>query len=150
MDVQSDLGRSRDSGALSGNVAVSSLIPSLRRFTASFLVACLAGIGMARVDAAELAFDLKIEHGRVPQNMQLIRVEQGDVVTLRWRVDRPVVLHLHGYDIEKRVEPGTVGTMTFTARATGRFPIHVHAAAPSTGGHAAEEAPLVHVEVYPR
>jgi hypothetical protein len=150
MDAQSGLGRSRDPGALSGNFAVSSLMPLLRRFTGSFLIVCLARIGMPGARAAELAFDLEIEHGRVAQNMQLIRVEQGDVVTLRWSVDRSVVLHLHGYDIKKRVEPGTVGTMAFTARATGRFPIEVHGAAPPKGGHAAEETPLVYVEVYPR
>ncbi len=37
-------------------------------------------------------------------------------------------LHLHGYDIEKRIEPGAVTEMTFTARATGRFPVEVHVA----------------------
>jgi hypothetical protein len=97
--------------------------------------------------AAELTFDLKIERGRVPDNMRLIRIKQGDVVNLRWTTDRPLTLHLHGYDIEKRVAPGTATEMTFTAYATGRFPVHVHA---QGAGQAHEEAPLVNVEVYPR
>ncbi len=97
--------------------------------------------------AAELTFDLKIERGRVPDNMRLIRIRQGDVVKLRWTTDRPLTLHLHGYDIEKRVAPGTVTEMTFTADATGRFPVHVHE---QGAGPAHEEALLVNVEVYPR
>jgi hypothetical protein len=99
--------------------------------------------------AAELTFDLKVEHGRVADTMRLIRVKQGDIVKLRWTTDQPLVLHLHGYDIEKRVEPGAAAEFAFTAYATGRFPIHVHAQG-ERRGHAHEEAPLVNVEVYPR
>ncbi len=50
------------------------------------------------VQAAELTFDLKIEHGQVAQNMRLIRVKQRDVVKLRWGTDQPLTLHLHGYE----------------------------------------------------
>jgi plastocyanin len=110
-----------------------------------FLITASAAVSAS---AAELTFDFKIERGRVAENMRLIRVTQGDVVTLQWTSDERLVLHLHGYDIEKRVVPGTVVDMTFSAYATGRFPIHVHTQA--TGGRPHEEAPLVNVEVYPR
>ena len=59
-----------------------------------------------RRSAEELTFDLKVERGQVAQNMRLIRVKQGDVVRLRWSTDRPMDLHLHGYDIEQKIEPG--------------------------------------------
>jgi hypothetical protein len=97
--------------------------------------------------AAALTFDIRIDKGRVPQGMRLIRVKQGDVVKLRWHADRPMVLHLHGYDIEKRVQPDAVVEMIFTARATGRFPLHAHASGASGFD---QEAPLLYVEVYPR
>jgi hypothetical protein len=100
------------------------------------------------VIAAEFTFDLKIEHGRVPDNMRLIRVKEGDVVNLRWTTDQPLVLHLHGYNIEKRIEPGTATELKFTAYATGRFRIHVHA--DGDADHPHEEEPMVNVEVYPR
>jgi hypothetical protein len=100
--------------------------------------------------AAELTFDIKIEGGRVPAAMRLIRVNEGDVVKLRWTSDQPIVLHLHGYDIEKRVAPGTITELAFTAYATGRFPIHVHAQGAGAGGQAHEDAPLATIEVYPR
>jgi len=116
-----------------------------RSALALFLVAVSAVVPAM---AAQLTFDLKVERGGVAENMRLIRVEQGDAVTLRWTSDQPLVLHLHGYDIEKRVAPGPATEMTFTAYATGRFPIHVHMQ--GAGGRAHEEAPLVNVEVYPR
>ena len=98
---------------------------------------------------AEVAFDLKIEKGKVAQNMRLIRVKQGDAVKLRWTTDRPIMLHLHGYDIETKVEPGAVAEMAFEARATGRFPVEEHKPN-AKGGHSHGEAPLVRIEVRPR
>jgi hypothetical protein len=103
----------------------------------------------AATQSAEVTFDLKIEKGRVAQSMRLIRVKQGDAVRLRWSTDRPIVLHLHGYDIEIKVEPGKTADMAFTARATGRFPIEEHKP-DARGGHSHGEAPLARIEVYPR
>ena len=98
--------------------------------------------------AAELTFDLRIERGRVAENMSVIRVKQRDVVRLRWSTDRPIVLHLHGYDIERKIEPGAIGVMEFAAHSTGRFPVEVHRSS-EAGGHSHGEAPLVRIEVYP-
>ena len=98
--------------------------------------------------ADELTFNLRIERGQLPANMRLIRVKQGDVVKLRWSSDRSIALHLHGYDIERKIEPGVVAVMTFTARATGRFPVQEHQSQ-SGGGHT-HGAPIVQVEVLPR
>ena len=72
------------------------------------------------------------------------------MVKLRCTADKRQTLHLHGYDIELRVEPGVVADLTFTARATGRFPLHVHGPAERSGSHAHEEPPLATIEVYPR
>lgn len=120
----------------------------LRRCLLLLSFACVLGAAGPQARAAELTFDLEIARGQVPRNMRLIRVKQGDVVTLRWRTDSPLKVHLHGYDIEKTVEPGAVMEMAFTARATGRFPVHVHTPKGS-GGHS-HEAPIVNVEVHPR
>ena len=69
-----------------------------------------------------------------------------------WHEDvfaRDGVLHLHGYDIETKVEPGAVAEMAFAARATGRFPVEEHKP-DAKGGHSHGEAPLVRIEVRPR
>lgn len=121
---------------------------ALARSVVAFLLVAASGTSLAM--AEELTFDLKIDNGRVPDNMQLIRVKEGDVVKLRWTTDQPVVLHLHGYDIEKPIAPGAVTELTFTAYATGRFPLHVHAHGERVESNAHQEAPLIHVEVYPR
>jgi hypothetical protein len=129
---------------------MSPVMSALGRRVLLFSLVCAASIAVIDASAAEFTFSLRIENGRVPENMRLVRVKQGDVVKLRWSVDQPVILHLHGYDIERRVEPGTVGEITFTARATGRFPVHAHTTGARSGSHAHDEAPLVYIEVYPR
>jgi hypothetical protein len=117
------------------------------------LLVCLAAaasIAMTGAQAAEVTFAIRIENGHVAETMRLIRVKQGDAVRLRWSSDRRMTLHLHGYDIEKVVEPGSIADLAFTARVEGRFPIHVHAADARAGNPGHEEAPLVTIEVYPR
>jgi hypothetical protein len=115
-------------------------------FTISLLVT--PGLAVTGAKADDLTFELRIERGQLPPAKRLIRVKQGDVVKLRWSSDRPIALHLHGYDLEQRVEPGVVAEMTFTARATGRFPVAEHQA--RSGGSHTHGAPIVQVEVLPR
>lgn len=127
--------------------------PQAMGYARSLTLAILsyALIGHATPAAAQtpdVVFAIGIENGRVPPGLRLIRVKQGDAVRLRWTSDRPIVVHLHGYDIETRIEPGAVAEMTFTARATGRFPVEEHK--PAARGHSHGEAPLVRIEVRPR
>jgi FtsP/CotA-like multicopper oxidase with cupredoxin domain len=113
---------------------------------AGTLAFCLT-VSTPLTHAAEVTYALRIESGHVPVNMRLIRVTQGDVVTLQWTAEKPSIVHLHGYDIEKRVVPGVVTELKFTARATGRFQVHLHGSAAEAHGH---EDALVTIEVYPR
>jgi hypothetical protein len=107
----------------------------------------IALLQASAVSAVQVTFALRVENGHVPENMQLIRVKQNDVVKLEWSADRPMVIHLHGYDIEKQITPGAVTEMSFTARATGRFTVAPHIPTAS-GGHEHGDA-LVTIEVYP-
>jgi hypothetical protein len=86
-------------------------------------------------------FDLRIENDRLSVDLKVIRVRRGDAVEINWSANRRTVLHLHGYDIETVVEVGKPQTMSFTARATGRFPIETH------GRH---HSVLIYLEVHPR
>lgn len=115
------------------------------RLLASMLALSLSG---ALTVAAEVTYALPVANGRVPDNMRLIRVKQNDVVKLEWRTDKPLTVHLHGYDIEQELKPGTVTEMTFTARATGRFTVEPHIGKTPSGGHAHGDV-LVTIEVYP-
>jgi hypothetical protein len=89
-------------------------------------------------------FELPIRNGELPADLRVVRVRQGDEVTLRWTTDKALTVHLHGYDIEKSLSPRAPVLMRFTARATGRFPVEIHAH--GRGG----ERVLAYVEVHPR
>jgi hypothetical protein len=121
---------------------------SVRLLPASMLAFSLSGVLTVAADAAEVTYALTIANGRVPDNMRLIRVKQNDVVKLEWRTDKPLTVHLHGYDIEQELKPDTVTEMTFTARATGRFTVEPHIGRTPSGGHAHGDV-LVTIEVYP-
>jgi len=126
---------------------------SLRRPPATSIACALAfslwvAIMASAVSAKEVSFVLHIQNGHVPENMRLIRVKQDDVVKLEWSADQPTTIHLHGYDIEKEITPGTTTELTFTARATGRFTIEPHLGREPSGGHAHGDV-LVTIEVYP-
>jgi FtsP/CotA-like multicopper oxidase with cupredoxin domain len=102
------------------------------------------------------SFELRIERRRVPPAQRTLRATEGERVELRWAADEPLVLHLHGYDIETRVAPGKSAVTSFTARLTGRFPVAIHVdAAPDRSGASAKSSShhhvtLLHVEVHPR
>ena len=53
-----------------------------------------------------------------------VRVEEGDVVELHWRMDAPTKVHLHGYDV--MADPGVDPVMRFEATTAGRFPVETH------------------------
>jgi hypothetical protein len=86
-------------------------------------------------------FELTIENGRLTNSVKSLQVRRGEAVELIWSADRRSVLHLHGYDIEVTVGADKPQTMSFRARATGRFPIEIHG-----GRHTV----LVYLEVHPR
>ena len=88
--------------------------------------------------------ELIITGGALPSSQRVTRVQQGDELVLRWTADAPVTVHLHGYDIERKVGPGAPVTMQFRARATGRFPITVHCKPKG------QEGTLGYLEVHPR
>jgi hypothetical protein len=94
-------------------------------------------------------FDLQIENGRLRDSPKVIAVQRHDRVEINWRADRRTILHLHGYDIEITIGPDKPETMTFIARATGRFAIEIHAS-PGEGRSNPRNAVLIYLEVHPR
>lgn len=118
----------------------------MRRRSATVTVAVFAAaLLFAGASAAQTrTFELSVRNGELPPAVRLLRVRQGDEVTLRWTADEASTIHLHGYDIELPLSPAGPVSMRFTARASGRFPIEIHAR-----GHSAHRV-LAHVEVHPR
>ena len=69
-------------------------------------------------------FDVSIEGGEMSPDE--ISVNENDNVTLRVSSDKPIEIHLHGYDVEQEVEPGETAEIRFKADITGRFEVEDH------------------------
>ena len=71
---------------------------------------------------------IQIRGGEVAGGPAEIKVKKGDTVVIVVSVDAPDDIHLHGYDIEKKVEPGQPARFRFKAKFEGEFEIESHAA----------------------
>ena len=109
--------------------------------TAPLMLLCLIATQTA---AQPRSVDLAISNGELPQDQRLVVVSQGDEVTLRVSSDKPVEVHLHGYDIEEKLSPGVTAVLHFTAAPTGRFPIELH------GDRRGDGKVIGYLEVRPR
>jgi len=69
-------------------------------------------------------FDVRMS-GRSTEPSE-ITVTEGDRVVLWVTSDYARELHLHGYDIERKVAPGEPAKLSFEADLTGRFTIEDH------------------------
>ena len=90
--------------------------------------------------------EIAVKNREVVLDSNVIRVTQGDDVELVWTSDEAVELHLHGYDVALELTADTPGTMSFNARATGRFPVTSHGFG---GEHDHSHQTLLYLEVYP-
>lgn len=91
--------------------------------------------------------EITIHNRKVVRDNNVIRITQGEKVELVWISDESANLHLHGYDIEFKVTPDAPTPITFTAHATGRFPITSHGFG-NQHGHGHDT--LLYLEVYPK
>jgi plastocyanin len=71
---------------------------------------------------------IQIRGGEVVGGPADIKVTKGDIVRIVVSADAHDDIHLHGYDIEKPVEPGQPARFTFTADVEGIFELESHVA----------------------
>jgi len=112
-------------------------------FIEAMVAASALILAAAAADPAAKVFELAIANGRVDASRDTVRVTKGDKVELRWSSDKPIALHLHGYDIEVSVSPQSPAAMAFVAKIAGRFPVSEHR---HGGGH---ERAVLYLEVHP-
>lgn len=119
---------------------------TVQRWIAAYVVATLMAFGLTGAHAVAQArsIDLAISNGELPQAQRLVAVTQGDELTLRLTSDKPVEVHVHGYELEEKLSPGITASLRFTAQAAGRFPIELHGARPG------DEKVIGYLEVRPR
>jgi len=116
----------------------------LTYFRRTLLIAALLGAAIANVHAEDRVFELEIHGERPTAKPPVLAVRQNDQVVVHVSADKPVQVHLHGYDIESDVVPNVVTSLRFTATATGRFPIEIHSREPL------KQRPLAYLEVRPQ
>jgi FtsP/CotA-like multicopper oxidase with cupredoxin domain len=71
-------------------------------------------------------FELKLQGGRRVSGPDIIRVRQGETLTLRVTADAADELHLHGYDSLLKLQPGQTAELTLQAEHAGRFEFELH------------------------
>ena len=92
--------------------------------------------------AVQKEFRLTIADSKPGQEGTIVQARLGDTIKLVIVSDRPGELEIHGYDQKVGVMSHGEVTLTFDAKHTGRFPIHLHA----NGEH----LPIGVLEVEPR
>ena len=108
------------------------------RLIAMMALATIAGAAAA----ASIQFSVELVGGRI-KGEETLKVRRGDQVQVSLVSDQPMVLHLHGYDIDAKVAPAAPALLTFKADVAGRFPVHEHRHGP--GNHRA----VMFIEVHP-
>jgi len=88
------------------------------------LFAMVATAACGGGDPEELDIPVNIEAGEM--SPETIKVQQGDMVTLKINADEDGEFHLHTYDIEAEIEANIQTDFYFVAEATGRFKITYH------------------------
>lgn len=108
--------------------------------TSGAAVPAAPAAAVAAPAAAGKVFDLVVRGGRLVSGPTVVKVEQGDDVTLNVTADTNDELHVHGYDLHAKTRPGETQSFHFVANRTGRFGIELHHSGAELGA----------LEVYPR
>jgi hypothetical protein len=140
--------RRRFTQSAAGTLNRREAIGAAAALSVGFLLSRAVGTRGARAQASEpRVFELEIRDRQILGGEEVVRVNEGESVELRFTTDEAMVLHLHGYDVERSLEPGSVTSFHLEAFATGRFPLTTHGAA--HGDHDGGEVTLLYLEVYP-
>jgi hypothetical protein len=109
----------------------------------------MAAAILASAQAQPQAIQVDIRNGAVPRAQRLLSATQDAQLRIEWRSDRPLTVHLEGYDLSVMVHPGKPEAMEFRARAAGRFAVHAHEGT-QRGAHAHGRGALLWLEVHPK
>lgn len=86
----------------------------------------LTGACSSTTASGPVTINVTIAKGRVSPSDATVDVTKGSTVTINVTSDSADTVHVHGYEIEKDVVPGTPLVITFTASQTGSFEIETH------------------------
>lgn len=112
----------------------------------AFVIANPGGGGTKKASrtAAAPVQKVQIKAGKPVGGVRGLKFTKGDDVRIQVSVDKPHVLHLHGYDIEKTATPKKPATFRFKATNEGQFELESH-----TNEHEGLEPVIARVLVEP-
>ena len=67
-----------------------------------------------------------VDQGRPRGGIKRPKIEKGEMVVLVIRSDAGEAVHVHGYDAERPLRPGTPLRIPITATIPGRFEVELH------------------------
>ena len=102
------------------------MVTRIRMLVLSIVTTSVLLIGCQSNDPQDRSIILNIQNSNLSDPSPNLVVTQDDTVSLIMTSDKVVKLHLHGYDLERQIAPGTTETLKFQAAATGSFPITIH------------------------
>lgn len=76
-------------------------------------------------EANAKTFELVIRSKELAFGSSVIKVNEGDEVTLKITSDEEEELHIHAYDNFVELVPNEQATLTFMAKISGRFPFEL-------------------------
>ena len=82
-----------------------------------------------------------------PATQRLV-VTKNTLLNIHWHSDEAGTLHVHGYDINVRLQANATVSMQFLAKATGRFAVTSHGFAGETD-HSHGHRAMLYIEVHP-
>ena len=112
------------------------------------LVAIIERINASESIPTEVV-QLSIRNGELEIPLDVIKVIQGTKLILIIATNKPLTLHLHGYDIVHTIIPENPHAMEIQTFATGRYPIKVHSHVDAQQDGTDHEQTLVYLEVHP-
>jgi plastocyanin len=113
------------SAAMSRNQRIALVVGALAVAVVAFGIARSGGDGGA---SGAVVTRIRIAGGKVVGGPKDIEAKKGDTVRIVVSADAHDDVHLHGYDIEKKVDPGRPARFKFKADAEGVFKIESHVA----------------------
>jgi hypothetical protein len=67
-------------------------------------------------------YELVVQNKKLTSGPALIKVYEGESVTIKITSDEQEEFHIHGYDNSVELEPDIQATLNFSANLSGRFP----------------------------
>ena len=126
----------------SASTPVSEAPPALTAQVAEATAAAPAAENNPVAEPAPQKLELRIAAGKLVAEARSYSLRQGEEVELQLLSDRAGELHLHGYDLEAKVQADQPALLRFRADHAGRFEMELH----SKAGH----VDLGALEVQPR